>query len=156
MCWDIEGYDMSSWAEKYILSTLMKDKLNYVLVSFYDDDCAGVVTHRVGRDSSADLEQDVRRFAGVFAGLARDFKPAKVGFGEIGPRCKNIDRGDRRCTDQQSEYVRRYYGVYDAGIKAAVHEYVGGYFYWYFYQDMRPSDKPVLADLKRAVGVMRQ
>jgi len=155
MCWDIEGYDMSSWAEKYIWPTPMKDKLNYVLVSFYDDDCTGVMTHRVGRDSEADLKQDVGKFATVFAGLARDFKPAKVGFGEMGPRCKNISRDDQRCLDQQSEYVRRYYGVYDAGIKAVVPEYIGGDFYWYFYQDMRPFDKPVLAELKRAIGIMR-
>ena len=157
MCWDIEGYDMPSWAEKYILTTPMKDKLNYVLVSFYDDDCAGVKTHRVGRDSEADLKQDAEKFAAVFAGLARDFKPAKVGFGEMGPRCKDISRGDPRCLDQQSEYVRRYYGVYDAGIKAALPgQYVGGYFYWYFYQDMRPADKPALTDLKHVVGGVRQ
>lgn len=61
-----------------------------------------------------------RRLAGLFPG-------AGLGFGEVGAR-----RGDK------TAYLRRYYGMH-----VDVPGFIGGYFWWFFNQDMVPRDKPL-------------
>ncbi len=65
------------------------------------------------------------RWKPVFAQLARQFPHAHVGFGELGG---DDTHSDRRFT------LKHFYGRRVNGVPS----YVGGYFYWYYCQDMVP------------------
>ncbi|MGI8578444.1 MAG: hypothetical protein ACR2KG_11145 [Nocardioidaceae bacterium] len=78
----------------------------------------------------------------IFHRLAATFPRARVGFGEIGG---DDTHSDRRFT------VAHYYAKRIPGVRA----YVGGYFYWYYCQDMVPyrtSDLWRLLDSEIARG----
>lgn len=72
----------------------------------------------------------------VFQKLAAMFPNSKIGFGEVGT--KN--------SDKKAEYIERYYRM-----KIAHPDFVGGYFWWYFVQDMVPANRPLLRTLKTAI-----
>lgn len=71
----------------------------------------------------------------AFRRLAALFPGAKLGFGEVGAR-----HGDK------AAYLRRYYGLH-----VDVPGFIGGYFWWFFTQDMVPKDKPMWQVLHDAV-----
>jgi hypothetical protein len=71
----------------------------------------------------------------VFAHLATMFPNSKLGFGE----CGTTD------TDKKAEYIERYYQM-----EIALPQYVGGYFWWYFYQDMLPHTSMLWSVLNQA------
>jgi hypothetical protein len=75
-------FEMFRWAEKYIPER-MKKALDYVLVSFYDDD----------------FEGPSPRWPEVFERLGTVFPGSKLGFGECGTKKKS----------QKADFVRRYY-----------------------------------------------
>jgi hypothetical protein len=106
-CWADAGHEMFTWADANIPSR-MKSGLDYVLVSYYEDDCNG-------------LRPD---WQPVFDRLGQMFPTAKIGFGEVGTTdpAKKID------------FIRRYYG-----LQIDHPRYVGGYFWWYFLEDMVPA-----------------
>jgi hypothetical protein len=108
------------WAQKYVPEH-MKQGLDYVFVSFYEDDQGGI---------KPDWQY-------VFKRLAEMFPNSKVGFGEVGTRFHSFKKS----------YISRYYGM-----KIAQPRYVGGYFWWYFKQDMVPSTRPLLAVLNQAAS----
>jgi hypothetical protein len=142
----LHDYEMFTWADKYLKPQENHLKFDYVLFSFYEDDCTQAVT-------DADL------WARVFAKLSRNFTVdgniPKVGFGEVAPQCycllgddgKPEENDDKRrvaacCRPEQPKYVRAYYQNLHQQIKDAIGRmngtkpsYVGGFFYWYFYQD---------------------
>lgn len=66
-----------------------------------------------------------RRLAGLFPG-------SKLGFGEVGAK-----KGDK------AAYLRRYYAT-----TVNVPGFIGGYFWWFFNQDMVPRDKPLWQTLE--------
>ena len=71
-------------------------------------------------------DNDVRlRLTPIFAKLAAEFPHAKVGFGELG--------GDDTHSDRKFT-IRHFYGLRVPGVRS----YAGGYFYWYYCQDMVP------------------
>ncbi len=148
-CWptDIKGgdeYEVLNWADKYITDQQMRDGLKYVFISFYQDDC---------KILKGKKKEDAQAFADNLNKLSGIFKNAGVGFGEIGPQCQFcVDRVCRRCVNQQKDFISRYYKEYDELIRPKVPKYVGGYFYWYFLQDMVPKDKPALDKLKEVLG----
>jgi hypothetical protein len=55
------------------------------------------------------------------------------------------------CKKDKSYYISTYYGTVDRHLKDAVNNYVGGYVYWYFLQDMAPNTKPELVELMRTI-----
>lgn len=70
----------------------------------------------------------------VFSRLQQMFPKAKIGFGELG----NRDEGEKAIA------IQRFYT-----LRINLPNYVGGYFWWYFLQDMVPDTKKlwtVLAD----------
>ncbi|WP_224372866.1 hypothetical protein [Hyalangium versicolor] len=103
--------EMFTWVEKYLPAS-MRDELDYVLVSYYEDDCDG-------------RQPD---WQGVFHHLATLFPKARLGMGECGTT-------DSR---KKAEYIRRYYGM-----KLDEPRFVGGFFWWYFKQDMVPYTRPL-------------
>jgi hypothetical protein len=71
----------------------------------------------------------------IFAKLHTLFPNSKLGFGEIGTA---ID-------SKKPEFIKQYYG-----LKVNSPYFVGGYFWWYFRQDMVPAKKPLWSVLSAA------
>lgn len=72
----------------------------------------------------------------VFAKLATLFPNSKIGFGEIGTKK----------SDKKASYINRYYNM-----EINHPNFVGGYFWWYFVQDMVPMNKPLWHTLNEAI-----
>ncbi len=121
------SHDMLNWVRQNVPSRMLKG-LNYVLVSFYEGDC-GV---------------PAPDWAAVFGELHALFPNACLGFGE----CGAVDANGNDITNVSlaGPYLRRYYG-----LKVDVPNYVGGYFWWYFYEDMVPKTKPMFPILSAAM-----
>jgi hypothetical protein len=118
-CWSLPSHEMFTWAGANVPAT-MKQGLDYVLISYYEDDCNG-------------LQPD---WPTVFDRLGTMFPNAKIGFGETGT------------TDpaRKQEFVERYYRM-----RINHPRYVGGYFWWYFNEDMVPDTQYLWAVLDAAI-----
>jgi len=110
---------MTWWADTYVPER-MKQGLDYVFVSFYEDDQKGIKPD----------------WPMVFKRLAKMFPNSKVGFGEVGTKFRS----------KKTAYIERYYNM-----KIAQQNFVGGYFWWYFKQDMVPQSKPLWKTLNNAI-----
>ncbi|MCI5158100.1 MAG: hypothetical protein D3906_06585 [Candidatus Electrothrix sp. AUS1_2] len=107
-------YEMFTWINANI-SEKMKNGLDYVFFSYYEDDCDGV-------------EYTAAEWQEVFDALHAIFPNAKLGFGEVGTEAP----------DRKAEYMRRYYSF---NIKGDY--FVGGCFWWYYRQDCVPKTEPL-------------
>jgi hypothetical protein len=112
------GDDMFAWAAAHIPAA-MRNGLDYALVSYYAEDCNG------GQPSSG-------QWTTVFRRLRTLFPHAKLGFGEVG-----TNQGDRPAYKLAT--LNRYYR-----LRIDVPGYIGGYFWWYYAQDMVPDKDNVL------------
>lgn len=83
-CWSDRGHQMFVWAEANI-PTDMRVGLDYVMISYYEDDCNG-------------LQPD---WTSVFKRLARLFPNSKIGFGEVGTAAPS----------RKASYMSRYYSM---------------------------------------------
>jgi len=83
-CWADADHEMFAWAEANVPAA-MRQGLDYVLVSYYEDDCGGV---------RPDWPAVFRRLAGMFPSAA-------LGFGECGTSRPSAKPG----------YLSRYYGM---------------------------------------------
>lgn len=117
-CWMYSQNETFTWAGKNVPAR-MKSGLDYVFLSYYEDDCNG-------------LQPDWEK---VFSKLALMFPNSKIGFGEVGTKY----------ADRKASYIQRYYNM-------NIHQpnYVGGYFWWYFHQDMVPMTSPLWQTLNNA------
>ncbi|MBF0432854.1 MAG: hypothetical protein HQK83_16335 [Fibrobacteria bacterium] len=105
-------YEMFTWVNNNI-SQNMRDNLDYVFFSYYEDDCYDVLL--------TEEEWQV-----VFDSLHVLFPNAKIGFGEVGTDT----------TANKATYMKRYYT-----LNITTENYVGGYFWWYYRQDCIPRTK---------------
>ena len=121
-CWDQADHEVFTWAAANVPAA-MKQGLDYVLFSYYEDDCN-------------DLQPD---WPTQFAHLATMFPNSRLGFGECGTAN----------TAAKSAYVTRYYTT-----TIAEPRYVGGYFWWYYAEDMVPYTKPLWTVLDQAIASM--
>lgn len=119
-CWSKRSNEMFTWAQANIPDR-MKQGLDYVLVSYYENDCNN-------------LKPD---WNAVFKKLATMFPNSRLGFGEVGTSK----------SAKKAAYLQRYYA-----LKPPVANYVGGYFWWYFRQDMVPYTKPLWNTLNQAIA----
>jgi len=124
-CWKFPQDEMFSWTEEYILGYLeakypdfkLKENLDYVLISYYEDDCNGLQPN----------------WPAVFTRLAGLFPDSKLGFGECGAKKRPL---------KQEQYLRRYYVEHHQRLREMLQQkYVGGYFWWFFRRDMVPRLK---------------
>ncbi|WP_286355427.1 SdrD B-like domain-containing protein [Geothrix oryzae] len=124
------GYDLIPWADANIPpGHRMRTGLNYVLVSYYEDQNNG---HQL---TQAELDA-------LFSALAARFPNAKLGFGEFG-----WGNSIPASATTRADMLRRFYGYRIPSVPA----YVGGGFYWHFLQTMVPKTAPdwsVLNDLE--------
>jgi len=117
------GNDMFSWINAHFIanptpeSEAMRLGLNYALISWYPDQCT----------------QAKPNWATVYTKLAAIFPNAKVGFGELGTA--NPQHGSMY---EQIE-IATYYpmGKTNSGL-ASLPAYCGGYFWWYYAEEMVP------------------
>lgn len=116
--------DMFYWIENYLPSR-MKTGLDYVWVSYYEDDCLGYLP---------DWNE-------VFGQLAPMFPNSRVGIGEFGTTNPA----------KKADMIRRYYNLSIPGV-INQGRFVGGYFYWYYMQDMVPKSKPLWSYLNGVLG----
>ena len=119
-CWSAPENEMFTWAETNLPASL-RQSLDWVLVSYYEDDCNG-------------LQPD---WESVLAKLAIDFPNSKLGIGECGTTK----------AASKAEYVNRYYSM-----KVSQPRFVGGFFWWYYRQDMVPYTKALHASLSAAIA----
>lgn len=108
-------YNQDCWADPShemfrwvdeVLSERVKNEVDYVFVGYYEEDCNN-------------LRPD---WQDVFERVSEAFPNSKLGFGEV---------GKRGSVEQKAAYLERYYN-----IRPDVDNFVGGYFWWYFKQDM--------------------
>ncbi|HEX8794554.1 MAG TPA: hypothetical protein VF765_26595, partial [Polyangiaceae bacterium] len=118
-CVDAPDHEMFAWAGAYV-PPAMRDGLDQVLVSYYEDDCGG------------------RRpdWPAVFQRLARMFPRAALGFGECGTA--------RSAAKEQQLRL-------DYGTRIDEPRFAGGFFWWYFSEDMIPKTRPLWGVLR---GIM--
>jgi hypothetical protein len=83
-CWERPSNEMFTWAQANV-PTRMKQGLDYVLVSYYEDDCNGYQPN----------------WQAVFDRLGTMFPNSKIGIGECGTTRKA----------QKATYIRRYYDM---------------------------------------------
>ena len=121
------GYEMISWVDQNIPpGHRMRSGLDYVLVSYYEDQNAG---HQL---TQSELDT-------MFSALAARFSSASLGFGECG-------WGGQIPSDNatRAALIRRFYGYRVPSIP----RYIGGSFYWHFRQTMVPNGTPDWAVLQ--------
>lgn len=109
------GREMFAWTNANIPAR-MKTGLDYVWVSYYEDDCFGLQPN----------------WQDVFSRLALMFPNSKLGIGEMG----TLDPA------RKQEMLAKYYKLSKPGAITAP-RFVGGYFYWYYRQDMVPKTSPL-------------
>ncbi|MFM8313738.1 MAG: hypothetical protein ACKOA8_05580, partial [Deltaproteobacteria bacterium] len=118
-CWAKPSNEMFRWTTTNVPER-MKSGLDYVLVSYYEEDCNGY---------QADWQQ-------VISQLAQIFPNSKIGVGECGTR----DAAKKEALIQQ------YYT-----LKVNHSAFMGGYFWWYFMEDMVPKTKTLWTVLNEAI-----
>jgi hypothetical protein len=124
-CWDKQDHEMLTWTKANIPAN-MKSGLDYVFISYYEQDCNNY------RPSATTITS-------VFNNLHAIFPNARLGFGELG-----LGNGALASTNptKAKDILKYYYG-----LKPAVPNYVYGGFWWNYYQDMTPysstSPKPM-------------
>jgi len=108
-CWSNPANEMFRWTSSNVPSR-MRAGLDYVFISYYEDDCNGL---------QPDWQQVLDRLGAMFPS-------ARIGFGEIGTHGTETER-------EKAAYIQRYYR-----LQISHPRYVGGYFYWWFSEDMVP------------------
>lgn len=114
-CWARPENEMFAWVDANLPASLRD--VDYVWVSYYEDDCNG-------------LEPD---WNAVFRRLAAEFPSSALGFGE----CGTTD------PSRKAALLASYYGM-----QVDAPRFVGGYFWWYFSEDMVPATRPLWTTLR--------
>jgi hypothetical protein len=123
------SYDMFNWVTANVPARMLTG-LDYVLVSYYEGDCGA--------------PRALSAWPAVFQQLHQMFPNAGVGFGEVG--AVDTNGQDINSPSVAGPYLQKYYG-----LQINVPAYVGGYFWWYFAEDMVPKTKPLFATLSAAL-----
>jgi len=121
------SHDMMVWTMAHVPARMLAG-LDYVLISYYEGDCGAPRSD----------------WPAVFHQLRQLFPKARLGFGEVG----SVDANGNDLTNASvaGPYLQRYYqmSISEPG-------YIGGYFWWYFYEDMVPKTKPLFGILSTAI-----
>lgn len=119
-CWSKPSHEMFRWAATNIPDR-MKTGLDYVLVSYYEEDCNN-------------YQPD---WGTVMSKVSAIFPNSKVGVGE----CGTIQ------ADKKAALIKKYYS-----LNLSLPSFIGGYFWWYFNEDMVPKTKPLWSVLNQAIS----
>jgi hypothetical protein len=122
-------YDMFTWVNAHVPPRMLTG-LDYVLVSYYEGDCGAPRSD----------------WPTVFQQLRALFPTAGLGFGEVGYVDTNGNDLALQNESAAATYLQKYYGM-----QITVPGYVGGYFWWYFAEDMVPDTQPLFGVLSTAI-----
>jgi hypothetical protein len=115
-----------AFSRRYVPAAV-RDGLDYVFLSYYEDDCDGI------RPSTA-------AWTPYFADLHALYPDALLGFGEIG-----MNNPVTVVTMAAARSLVSYY----YGLAIRLRYYVGGYFWWYYVEDCLPyTTKPLWRALR--------
>lgn len=106
----------TEFSRKYVPGAV-RDGLNYVLLSYYEQNCRGI------RPSAAQWTSYFRRLHSLYP-------HARLGFGEIG-----LDNPATTKTLATARSLIAYY----YSLKIDLPSYIGGYFWWYYAEDCIPA-----------------
>ncbi|MFJ8046256.1 hypothetical protein ACIRBX_37685 [Kitasatospora sp. NPDC096147] len=112
-CAEDPGHEMLPWARAELPPEL-RDGLDVLLVSYYEDDCHG-------------YRPPLAEWDALFTELAGLFPHARVGFGETGLSDRSAP------TAAKAEQLTHYYT-----LPVTAPRYLGGHFWWYYAEDMLP------------------
>lgn len=129
-----DGNDMFTWINQKFQLSLPADQrdpanekfrlgLSYVLISWYPDQCNNIQPN----------------WTQIYAQLAQIFPNSKVGFGEIGTA--NPQGGSA----YEVNLINQFYPL--ASTTSLPSNYIGGYFWWYYAEEMVPTTKTPLFDV---------
>lgn len=125
--WPNHDYYNFGWEDTLTYAQQMpqeiREDIDYLFLSFYE---------QAGSPPAQPTNQD---FLAIFGSLMPLFPNAKVGMGEIGTLNGNETVAEKTYT------ANRYYGMHSAIRTGLGPRYVGGYFWWYYYQDCVPWNK---------------
>jgi len=121
-CWAKPSHEMFRWTAANVPDR-MKSGLDYVFVSYYEDDC---------NNYQPDWQS-------VMSKVSLMFPNSKVGIGECGTRQQDLKSG----------LLKQYYSM-----NLSLPSFVGGYFWWYFNQDMVPKTKPLWSVLNNTLTAL--
>jgi hypothetical protein len=145
-CVDYDEARLNTWLKvaDTTLNDTIKQKVDFVLLSFYESDCPQV-------------DKSYRGIARTFDSIRKVFKGEATGFGfgEIGykdQKCKGDGRVDNKnCQAKNPDYIRKYFLYMDSCVRKELAKeefqkprpirYIGGYFYWWYLQDVVRSTK---------------
>jgi hypothetical protein len=147
-CAEYDEARMKPWLGQAagILGDEMRNDLDLVLLSFYESDCPDV--EPTAENFSKSLAGSVRT---AFGGAHTAFGLGEVGYkgngcpGEDEERVGKESKGNEACLKGNSKYITLYYTKLDRCIRTLLSQpvpgrpavrYVGGYFYWWYLQDM--------------------
>jgi len=119
-CWSNSKNEMFCWVNKNI-SARMRNGLDYVFVSYYEDDCNNLQPN----------------WQQVFDSLHVLFPNSKLGMGE----CGTVTAANK------AAFINRYYKM-----NITTPKYVGGYFWWYWYEDCMPYTKALWTTFNNAIA----
>ena len=136
---DHGGNDMFTWindqfslklpaAQRPVETEKIRVNLKYALISWYPDQCQG----------------ETPNWPQVYTKLAGIFPNAKVGFGELGTA--NPQNGSTFETNEIDQYYPM--ATVTTGLPPS---YIGGYFWWYFAEEMVPWPGSLGTTLKAAI-----
>jgi len=118
--------EVFSWLSTYG-KNLRKDDIDYVLVSYYEDEC------KDRRPDAAEWKDFFNTVLLAFKHSDENREKIKVGFGEIGRRDNNAKK------DTKLGLIRYYYGIIHTALSQdpdLKDSYIGGYFWWQYKYDM--------------------
>ncbi|MDO5046434.1 MAG: hypothetical protein Q4D84_07040 [Campylobacter sp.] len=104
---NFQKIEMLEWVKRYI-GKKIKQNIDYVLVSYYEDDNDGFLPD----------------WKNIFDELKAAFPNSKLGIGECGNVSKNANKSSK------AAIASKYYNMPKFN-----ENFVGGYFWWYFVQD---------------------
>lgn len=114
------------FSETYVPATV-RDGISYVFESFYPTTCTGLTTLPSSAAVATEMEQ-----------LHTLYPNAKVGFGELG-----LPKKVTKTTETRAKQIMAW--GYD--LNPGLSYYVGGYFWWYAYEDCFTGKKLLLNSL---------
>jgi hypothetical protein len=118
-CWDSPAHEMFTWARQWLPSRIMQ-RVGTLLISYYEQDCNGFAP------SGAQWQT-------VFNRLHVAFPNSRLGFGETGTTEANA------ALALKTSIMKRYYGLTIHGDN-----YIGGYFWWYYAENLLPPTQSKL------------
>ena len=140
--WSHRGCYEKSWENLDSYVGTMPEKLHqvdYMFLSVYEFSC-----NPAQQPSSSDLAETLKS-------LGKTFPSAKLGIGEIAANGPDDEKAESDLATKK-RIAKRYYGMHNELTEAVGSRYVGGYFWWYFYEDAVTRDTHMWPTLKNLLN----